>query len=64
MADEILGIKTYYEQQWLGRGKKIKYLKYTPHNINLTEPDVEIPFDDYRSFGRNSINRDNPETKK
>ncbi len=64
MADEILGIRTYYEQQWLDRGKKIKYLRYIPHGTDLAEPEVEIPFDDYRSFGRNSTNRDHIETKK
>ena len=64
MADEILGIRTYYEQQWIERGKKIKYIRYVPHGENLSEPDVEIPFDDYRSFGRNSTNRDNIETRK
>ena len=64
MADEILSIRTYYEQQWLDRGKKIKYLRYIPHNNDLKEPDVEIEFDTYRSFGRNSTNRDNIETKR
>ena len=64
MADEILGIRTYYEQQWLDRGKTIKYLRYIPHGTDLIEPEVEIPFDDYRSFGRNSVNRDHIETKK
>ncbi len=64
MADDILGIRTYYEQQWLDRGKTIKYLRFIPHGIDLAEPEVEIPFDDYRSFGRNSTNRDNIETKR
>ena len=64
MADEILSIRTYYEQQWLDRGKKIKYLRYIPHGKNLIEPEVEIEFDCYRSFGRDNINRDNIETKK
>ena len=64
LADEILSIRTYYEQQWLDRGKTIKYLRYVPHGENLTEPEVEIEFDDYRSFGRNSTNRDNIETRK
>ena len=27
MADDILNIKTYYEQQWLDRGLDIKYIK-------------------------------------
>lgn len=56
-ADEIMGIKTYYEQQWLARGIKIKYLRYVPHNNNLEEPDIDIPKDDYRSFGRNERSR-------
>jgi len=53
IANEILGIKTYYEQQWLSRGIKIKYLKFIPHNKYLKEPDIEIEQDAYRSFGRN-----------
>ena len=64
MADDILSIRTYYEQQWLDRGKIIKYLRYIPHFNNLTEPEVEIELDDYRSFGRDNTNRDNIETKK
>lgn len=64
LADDILGIRTYYEQQWLDRGKTIKYIRYIPHNINLVEPDVEIEFDDYRSFGRSNVNRDDPQTRK
>jgi len=63
LADEILSIRTYYEQQWLARGKTIKYLRYVPHGVNLTEPEVDIEFDDYRSFGRNSTNRDHIETR-
>ncbi len=51
-ANEILGIKTFYEQQWLSRGIKIKYLKFIPHADNLQEPDIEIEWDEYRSFGR------------
>lgn len=58
IANEILGIKTFYEQQWLGRGMKIKYLKFIPHQNGLIEPDIEIEHDDYRSFGRNERNRD------
>jgi len=61
---DILNIRTYYEQQWLDRGKTIKYLRYVPHFNNLTEPEVEIELDDYRSFGRDNTNRDNIETKK
>lgn len=50
---DILNIKTYYEQQWLGRGKTIKYLSFAvPEGLPLTEPDVEIEMDDYRSYNR------------
>ena len=53
LADEILGIRTYYEQQWLDRGLNIKYLRFRlPHEGTLTEPDVEIELDDYRSYNR------------
>ena len=52
-ADEILSIKTYYEQQWRGRGIKIKFISFAlPHNGELHEPDVEIPLDSYRSYNR------------
>ena len=54
--DEILEIKTYYEQQWLERGKTIKYLRFRlPHEGELTEPDIEIERDDYRSYHRDQI---------
>ena len=43
----ILGIQTYYEQQWLSRGITIKYLKF-----HLPQ-DVEIELDSYRSYNRN-----------
>ena len=53
MADEILGIRTYYEQQWLDRGLNIKYLRFRlPHEGMLAEPDVEVELDDYRSYNR------------
>ena len=49
----ILGIQTYYEQQWISRGLTIKYLKFRlPHAGELSEPDVEIELDDYRSYNR------------
>ena len=53
----IMGIKTYYEQQWISRGIKIKYLKFIPHFENLIEPDIEIEWDEYRSFGRDQRSR-------
>lgn len=53
LVDDILGIKTYYEQQWLDRGLTIKYIKFQlPHEGNLIEPDVEIELDSYRSYNR------------
>ncbi len=52
-VSELLQIKTYYELQWIGRGKTIKYLAFRPHRNEMIEPEVEIEFDDYRSYGRN-----------
>lgn len=53
MADEILSIKTYYEQQWLERGLNIKYVKFhLPQEGALQEPEVEIELDEYRSYNR------------
>ena len=52
-ADEILSIKTYYEQQWLDRGLNIKYIRFVcEERAELIEPDVEIEYDAYRSFNR------------
>lgn len=49
----ILGIQTYYEQQWLDRGLTIKYIKFRlPQTGTLVEPDVEIELDSYRSYNR------------
>lgn len=51
--DPILGIQTYYEQQWLQRGLSIKYLRFRlPHTATLEEPEIDIPLDDYRSYNR------------
>lgn len=51
--DPILGIKTYYEQQWLDRGLDIKYIKFIcEERETLTEPEEEIEYDAYRSFNR------------
>ncbi|MBS6527231.1 MAG: tRNA (guanosine(46)-N7)-methyltransferase TrmB [Bacteroides caccae] len=53
LVDDILGIKTYYEQQWLDRGLNIKYIKFRlPQEGQLKEPDVEIELDSYRSYNR------------
>ncbi len=49
----ILGIKTYYESQWMARGIPIKYIKFRlPQTPALVEPDIEIELDDYRSYNR------------
>lgn len=51
-VSDLLQIKTHYELQWLGRGKSIKYMKFRPHRKEYIEPEEEIEFDDYRSYGR------------
>lgn len=52
-VDDILGIQTYYEQQWIDRGYTIKYLRFhLPNQPVLVEPDIEIELDDYRSYNR------------
>lgn len=53
LADEILNIRTYYEQQWLSRGLSIKYIKFEcPERKEWVEPEIEIEQDSYRSYGR------------
>lgn len=53
LVDDILGIQTYYEQQWLERGLNIKYIKFVlPQEGELVEPDKEIELDSYRSYNR------------
>ncbi len=52
-ADEILSIRTYYEQQWLDRGLNIKYIQFVcEEREEWIEPEVEIEYDAYRSFNR------------
>ncbi|MCP9613036.1 tRNA (guanosine(46)-N7)-methyltransferase TrmB [Coprobacter tertius] len=56
--DDILEIKTFYEQQWLERGLSIKYIKFICENREqLIEPDVDIEYDPYRSFNRSKRSR-------
>ena len=51
--DKILGIKTFYEKQWLSRGKKIKYIRFSLNtDAPLVEPDIDIERDDYHSETR------------
>lgn len=48
--DTLPDIKTFYEKQWLSRGKKIKYIRFSLETGSpLAEPDVEIEKDDYHS---------------
>lgn len=54
-AGELLTtIRTYYESQWLSRGISIKYLRFGLQrpNTDWQEPDIDIPFDEYRSYNR------------
>ena len=46
-------VQTYYESMWIARGLNIKYMKWRlPRTGTLSEPDVEIQLDDYRSYHR------------
>lgn len=50
---EAAAIQTYYESMWRERGIDIKYQQFgLPRNGTLTEPDVEIEMDEYRSYHR------------
>lgn len=50
--DRVMQIRTHYENMWMERGISIKYIAFIPEVKPLTEPDVEIEFDEYRSYGR------------
>jgi len=53
MADDVLSIRTHYEQQWIERGLDIKYLRFVcAPREQLIEPDVDIAPDPYRSYNR------------
>ena len=59
MDDKILSIKTFYEKQWLSRGKQIKYIRFSLNNAQtLAEPDIEIERDDYHSETRYMVHPD------
>ena len=49
-----LNIRTYYEQQWLARGKTIKYTSFRLPSERRIEPvdDSDIDRDDYHSYPR------------
>lgn len=56
LADPVSSIKTFYESQWLSRGKSIKLISFRiPHGMALIEPPTEdIPKDDYRALPRHN----------
>ena len=57
-ADPVTSIKTFYEQQWLSRGKTIKLISFKIGEGEIREPDCsDIAKDNYHSeFGRHSGN--------
>jgi len=50
----VRDIKTFYEQQWLGRGKQIKFLSFRlPAGKEIADPDeADIERDDYHAYPR------------
>ena len=54
LADPVSSIKTFYEQQWLSRGKKIKLLSFRlPSEGEIKEPEADdIERDDYHAMAR------------
>ncbi len=58
LADPVTSIKTFYEQQWLSRGKTIKLISFRLRDGEIKEPDCsDLEKDDYHSeFGRHSSN--------
>lgn len=60
--DKILSIKTFYEQQWIERGLTIKHIRFVlTKRDSFVEPDVDIEYDNYRSYNRTrrGLNEDN-----
>lgn len=55
-ADPVKSIKTFYESQWLSRGKSIKLISFKlKPGSELEEPESDdIPRDDYRAFTRHT----------
>ena len=53
VGKEAASIQTYYEQMWLSRGISIKYMQFLlTREGELSEPDIEIELDEYRSYHR------------
>jgi tRNA (guanine-N7-)-methyltransferase len=62
LADEILSIRTFYEQQWLDRGLNIKYIRFVCEpRETYREPETEIEPDAYRSFNRSKRSAAQPQ---
>lgn len=58
IPESLTSIRTFYEQQWLSRGKKIKYIAFRlpSSEVQLVEPEEDdIEKDDYRSFPRGIV---------
>ena len=55
-ADPVKSIKTFYESQWLSRGKSIKLISFRLNpEVIFEEPESEdIPKDDYRAYTRHT----------
>ena len=55
-ADPVSSIKTFYESQWLSRGKSIKLISFRPGaDRALEEPETDdIERDDYRAYTRHN----------
>ncbi|MDE6010577.1 MAG: tRNA (guanosine(46)-N7)-methyltransferase TrmB [Muribaculaceae bacterium] len=52
-------IRTFYESQWLARGKKIKFISFRIGAGDLTEPDTsDLEKDDYRAVPRFNPNEE------
>ncbi len=65
LSESLTQIQTFYEQQWLSRGKKIKYISFRlpDSGVVLQEPvEEDIEKDDYRSFPR-GIAQEMPDRK-
>ncbi len=51
--DPETAIKTFYEAQWLARGKKIKLISFRLNDRDFIEPETDdIERDDYRAYPR------------
>ena len=56
LEDPVTSIKTFYEQQWLARGKKIKLISFKIGDQPLVEPqEDDIERDDYRAYPRGTV---------